>query len=82
MKARFPGIIAEVIKVQTRRNRSLQLLLLLLLTFFTSIAWNNMSEVENHFTVFVRLPFNRGEFVDPPPARACNICRIDLLLIL
>ncbi|ETI28474.1 hypothetical protein G647_00923 [Cladophialophora carrionii CBS 160.54] len=24
-------------------------------------------EVENHFTVFVRLPFNRGDFVDPPP---------------
>lgn len=23
-------------------------------------------EVENHFTVFVRLPFNRGDFVDPP----------------
>jgi hypothetical protein len=26
-----------------------------------------MAEVENHFTVFVRLPFNRGNFVDPPP---------------
>jgi hypothetical protein len=26
-----------------------------------------MTEVENHFTVFVRLPFNRGDFVDPPP---------------
>ncbi|KAF7512248.1 hypothetical protein GJ744_001816 [Endocarpon pusillum] len=26
-----------------------------------------MSEVENHFTVFIRLPFNRGDFVDPPP---------------
>ncbi|RMZ86531.1 hypothetical protein DV736_g6245, partial [Chaetothyriales sp. CBS 134916] len=26
-----------------------------------------MAEVENHFTVFVRLPFNRGDFVDPPP---------------
>lgn len=26
-----------------------------------------MTDVENHFTVFVRLPFNRGEFIDPPP---------------
>jgi hypothetical protein len=26
-----------------------------------------MAEVENHFTVFVRLPFNRGDFIDPPP---------------
>jgi hypothetical protein len=26
-----------------------------------------MAEVENHFTVFVRLPFNRGNFIDPPP---------------
>ncbi|RMZ81324.1 hypothetical protein DV737_g2621, partial [Chaetothyriales sp. CBS 132003] len=26
-----------------------------------------MAEVENHFTVFVRLPFNRGDFADPPP---------------
>jgi Atg29 N-terminal domain len=26
-----------------------------------------MAEVENHFTVFIRLPFRRGEFVDPPP---------------
>ena len=26
-----------------------------------------MAEVENHFTVFIRLPFNRGNFVDPPP---------------
>ena len=24
-------------------------------------------EIENHYTVFVRLPFNRGNFVDPPP---------------
>jgi Atg29 N-terminal domain len=27
-----------------------------------------MSEIENHFTVFIRLPFNRGDFVDPPSA--------------
>lgn len=26
-----------------------------------------MAEVENHFTVFIRLPFRRGSFVDPPP---------------
>ncbi|KAK5276234.1 Autophagy protein 29, partial [Exophiala xenobiotica] len=26
-----------------------------------------MAGIENHFTVFIRLPFNRGEFVDPPP---------------
>ena len=26
----------------------------------------NMAEIENHFTVFIRLPFNRGDFVDPP----------------
>ncbi|EXJ70530.1 uncharacterized protein A1O5_06600 [Cladophialophora psammophila CBS 110553] len=26
-----------------------------------------MAEIENHFTVFIRLPFNRGDFVDPPP---------------
>lgn len=26
-----------------------------------------MAEVENHFTVFIRLPFKRGNFVDPPP---------------
>lgn len=26
-----------------------------------------MAEVENHFTVFIRLPFNRGDFIDPPP---------------
>jgi hypothetical protein len=26
-----------------------------------------MSEVENNFTVFIRLPFKRGSFVDPPP---------------
>ncbi|OAP59478.1 hypothetical protein AYL99_06776 [Fonsecaea erecta] len=25
-----------------------------------------MAEIENHFTVFIRLPFNRGDFVDPP----------------
>jgi hypothetical protein len=30
-----------------------------------------MTEVENHFTVFVRLPFNRGDFIDPPPVRLC-----------
>ena len=37
-----------------------------------------MAEVENHFTVFVRLPFNRGSFVDPPPVRGC--CLLSLLL--
>lgn len=26
-----------------------------------------MTEVENQFTVYIRLPFNRGDFVDPPP---------------
>jgi len=26
-----------------------------------------MVEIENHFTVFIRLPFNRGDFIDPPP---------------
>ncbi|KAL2425995.1 Autophagy-related protein 29 [Exophiala dermatitidis] len=26
-----------------------------------------MAGVENHFTVFIRLPFSRGDFVDPPP---------------
>ena len=26
-----------------------------------------MAEVENHFTVFIRLPFDRGNFIDPPP---------------
>lgn len=26
-----------------------------------------MAENEDHFTVFVRLPFARGDFVDPPP---------------
>ncbi|KAI1607932.1 hypothetical protein EDD37DRAFT_7048 [Exophiala viscosa] len=26
-----------------------------------------MAETENHFTVFIRLPFNRGDFIDPPP---------------
>ena len=26
-----------------------------------------MAEIENHFTVFVRLPFYRGDFIDPPP---------------
>lgn len=25
-----------------------------------------MADQENHFTVFIRLPFNRGDFVDPP----------------
>jgi hypothetical protein len=25
-----------------------------------------MAEIENHFTVFIRLPFKRGNFVDPP----------------
>jgi hypothetical protein len=25
------------------------------------------SNVEDHFTVFIRLPFKRGDFVDPPP---------------
>jgi hypothetical protein len=34
-----------------------------------------MTEVENHFTVFVRLPFNRGNFVDPPPVRLCPLCK-------
>ena len=29
-------------------------------------------EVENHFTIFVRLPFNRGDFVDPPPVNWSN----------
>lgn len=24
--------------------------------------------VDNNFTVFIRLPFPRGDFVDPPPA--------------
>jgi hypothetical protein len=40
-----------------------------------------MAEVENHFTVFVRLPFNRGDFVDPPPARAQIIFGLDLVLM-
>jgi Atg29 N-terminal domain len=31
---------------------------------------SDMPDVENHFTVFIRLPFDRGDFVDPPPARA------------
>lgn len=26
-----------------------------------------MADVEDHFTVFIRLPFPRGDFVDPPP---------------
>ncbi|KIV80488.1 hypothetical protein PV11_07986 [Exophiala sideris] len=26
-----------------------------------------MAETENHYTVFIRLPFNRGDFIDPPP---------------
>jgi Atg29 N-terminal domain len=26
-----------------------------------------MAAIENHFTVFIRLPFERGNFVDPPP---------------
>jgi hypothetical protein len=34
-----------------------------------------MTEVENHFTVFVRLPFNRGDFVDPPPASLCLLSK-------
>ena len=25
------------------------------------------SEPDSHFTVFIRLPFPRGDFVDPPP---------------
>ena len=32
---------------------------------------STMTEIENHFTVFVRLPFNRGDFVDPPPVSSC-----------
>lgn len=24
---------------------------------------------EDHFTVFIRLPFPRGDFIDPPPVR-------------
>ncbi len=41
-----------------------------------------MPEVENHFTVFVRLPFNRGDFVDPPPVWAEITIEIDTILIL
>ncbi|KIW44833.1 uncharacterized protein PV06_03277 [Exophiala oligosperma] len=26
-----------------------------------------MAQIEHHFTVFIRLPFNRGDFIDPPP---------------
>ena len=26
-----------------------------------------VARMENHFTVFIRLPFSRGNFVDPPP---------------
>jgi Atg29 N-terminal domain len=41
-----------------------------------------MAEVENHFTVFVRLPFNRGEFVDPPPVLAQIVLGNRTLLML
>lgn len=37
---------------------------------YTVPAPNNtpsMTETENHFTVFIRLPFARGDFIDPPP---------------
>ena len=29
-------------------------------------------EIENHYTVLIRLPFNRGDFVDPPPVAWSN----------
>ncbi len=41
-----------------------------------------MAEVENHFTVFVRLPFNRGDFVDPPPVRVMATSGIGTSLML
>uniref|UniRef100_A0A093VI71 Autophagy-related protein 29 n=2 Tax=Talaromyces marneffei PM1 TaxID=1077442 RepID=A0A093VI71_TALMA len=35
------------------------------------------SESDVHYTVFVRLPFPRGDFIDPPPGKPCMIppCR-------
>lgn len=41
-------------------------------SFHDSSATNNMSSLaapmmEDHFTVFVRLPYKRGSFIDPPP---------------
>lgn len=41
-------------------------------SFHDNPATNNMSSLaapmmEDHFTVFVRLPYKRGSFIDPPP---------------
>lgn len=30
-------------------------------------CWVDMTDLEDHFTIFIRLPFARGDFVDPPP---------------
>lgn len=30
---------------------------------------SSSSDQEKHFTVFIRLPFPRGDFVDPPPVK-------------
>lgn len=31
------------------------------------VITHEMSQPEDHFTIFIRLPFARGDFVDPPP---------------
>ena len=35
---------------------------------------------EHRFTVIVRLPFRRGDFVDPPPVRVYPFSMLRLLL--
>jgi hypothetical protein len=30
----------------------------------------NEKEPDSHFTVFIRLPFPRGDFIDPPPVNS------------
>lgn len=41
-----------------------------------------MTDAENHFTVFVRVPFNRGQFFDPQPVGVPIIVRVATFLIL
>ncbi|KAJ9608920.1 hypothetical protein H2200_006691 [Cladophialophora chaetospira] len=38
-------------------------------TSYTTAMTTQPERVEDHFTVLIRLPFNRGDFVDPPPVK-------------
>ncbi|RJE19738.1 hypothetical protein PHISCL_07930 [Aspergillus sclerotialis] len=40
----------------------------------------HQNQPDSQFTVFIRLPFPRGDFVDPPPASSANADKFDVTL--